>query len=811
MHSPVRLIAVLLPLALLIGVAATAVEAQGRGNAIDPTPEAVREAIQRGVEFLRSRQRRGNWEDGFPNIGQNRGGATALVMLALLESGVDPNEDFMRKGLNFLRELEPEHTYATSLQTMVFCKAFPKEDRLRIARNVKWLVEKARHMQNNSGIAWGYPTEGRGPIANLDTDNSNTQYAVLALREAQQVGVQIEDRTWKLIQTYYERSQLPNGGWAYHGFGFGLAGGERLTMTAAGVCGLLISGMQLYKNQETLRADGSVQNCGNLRQNDPLSRGLRRLGASFKIRMNDPAMNYYFYNLYGLERAGRLSGLRFFLDKDEENIDWYRMGAADLLRNQQGNGKWSGPNIDGQDVVATSFALLFLAKGKTPVLIFKLTHGQNRGLLGDWNNDRNDVRNLTDYCSQELFKKDGRSIPLTWQIFDASRVPAGDPASLQDLLQAPILFFNGHKAPRFSDGEKLLLKEYVEQGGFIVAEACCGRKEFDEGFRELMKEVFPDWPLEPLPAGHPIWSAAYNVPPGSFKLHGLSRGCKTVLVYAAEDMSCHWESNDYKGQSGGPAADRSALAFRLGANIVAYATGLEPPEDKGTKKEIIRPGDDPTPRNFLQAAQIDYGGRDWQPAPNAMRVVMDTAAKKHGIDVIRQTKPLKIGDPDLFSFKFNYMHGRRAFNLTDDQQKKLREHLENGGLLLADAACGNKEFDRSFREMIQKTFGRELIPIPVTDPFFSDQVSNLFREGPGQPFKRVMNRVEKGKPYVSMDPQLEGVRLDPRNPKSPWIVIYSKYDIGCALDKHASSDCLGYNHESAMNLAIQAVLYALKE
>jgi hypothetical protein len=55
------------------------------------------------------------------------------------------------------------------------------------------------------------------------------------------------------------------------------------------------------------------------------------------------------------------------------------------------------------------------------------------------------------------------------------------------------------------------------------------------------------------------------------------------------------------------------------------------------------------------------------------------------------------------------------------------------------------------------------------------------------------------------------VRLDPKNPKSPWIVIYSKYDIGCALDRHSSSDCLGHSHESALDVATQAVLYALKE
>jgi len=42
-------------------------------------------------------------------------------------------------------------------------------------------------------------------------------------------------------------------------------------------------------------------------------------------------------------------------------------------------------------------------------------------------------------------------------------------------------------------------------------------------------------------------------------------------------------------------------------------------------------------------------------------------------------------------------------------------------------------------------------------------------------------------------------------------VIYSKYDLGCALEaKHPSPDCLGHDHESALRLASAAVLYALK-
>ena len=82
-----------------------------------------------------------------------------------------------------------------------------------------------------------------------------------------------------------------------------------------------------------------------------------------------------------------------------------------------GKGRWSRATRS----VATSFALLFLAKGRAPVLVNKLRHGPR----GDWNNDPDDVRNLVAVVS-----RDWKTL-LTWQVVD----PAV--ASVADLLQAP--------------------------------------------------------------------------------------------------------------------------------------------------------------------------------------------------------------------------------------------------------------------------------------------------------------------------------------------------------------------------------------
>ena len=180
-----------------------------------------------------------------------------------------------------------------------------------------------------------------------------------------------------------------------------------------------------------------------------------------------------FYYLYGLERTGRLTGLRYFGDKD-----WYRVGAEHLVHGRQRDGIdgfWTGADATEQNpVIATSFALLFLAKGRSPVVMNKLRHGPGN----DWNNDRDDVRNLVGVVS-----RDWKHL-LTWQVVDP------ETATVPDLLQAPIAYINGHDRPVFGPEAKKNLREFVEQGGFIFGEACCGSTEFDAGFKALMEELF---------------------------------------------------------------------------------------------------------------------------------------------------------------------------------------------------------------------------------------------------------------------------------------------------------------------------------
>ncbi|MGZ3337989.1 MAG: DUF4159 domain-containing protein, partial [Isosphaeraceae bacterium] len=495
------------------------------------TREDVERAIRDGLRYLKQEQKAdGSWEDV---SAQAKTGTTSLVTLALLTAGEKADSPSIRKALSHLRRFGPQDlrsTYAIALQTMVFAAAEPERDQLRIAANVSWL-ESAQIKPGQRGPpgCWTYTEIPQGG------DNSNTQYALLGLNAASEVGIPVKPEVWSLARYYWEKAQRRDGGWGYH-FGDPIS---TSSMTCAGVSSLVITGSKRFQGAEYLQG-ALIHNCGQGTASPHLQNAVDWLAGNFAVGQNFPmGQQWKHYFLYGMERAGRLAGIRFF-----GQHDWYRQGAEELVRTQDRlSGFWRG--VTEQPVVATSFALLFLAKGRAPVLVNKLRHGPR----GDWNHDPDDVRNLVAVVS-----RDWKNL-LTWQIVD----PAF--ASVADLLQAPIVFLNGHKIPELNGLAKQNLRDYVEQGGFLLADACCSSPEFDIGFKQLVKELFPEeeYKLRPLSDDHPVWRAKHLLTPGAYPLWGIEHGCRTVVIYSPKDLSCYWNQAERS-----PTNTAVILATRVG-------------------------------------------------------------------------------------------------------------------------------------------------------------------------------------------------------------------------------------------------------
>jgi hypothetical protein len=785
----------------LVGGLAGAVVPDARAEV---TAEQVRVAIDRGVNFLKGRQRKdGSW----PDFGGYRGGVTALCTLALLNAGVEPDEDGIRRALNNLRNIPPEKTYVVALQTMVFCKAVPERDRALVARNVKWL-QKTQIIDGPTRGSWTYP---HGPTGRSG-DNSNTQFAVLALHEAERIGVEVDGRTWRQAEAYWKRTQNPNGSWGYMTTSGTGSQPECGSMTCAGIASLVITADKIHSTNA--QADGDRIRCclDEESDDDCVRRGLQWLGSDrvFAVSHNPgrPQAHWLYY-LYALERVGRLTAQRFI-----GKHDWYREGADRLLKAKGGatTDHWVGIGqlAEGRDKnVATAFALLFLSKGRRPILLAKLKHGNGN----DWNRHRSDVANLTRYVESK-WKQD-----LTWQVADLRA------ASVEDLLESPVLYLCGRESPlpKSKKSQQQLadkLRAYLDRGGFLFAEAYGAGSEFDRGFRELVKLAFPEpeYALTPFPPGHPIWRTEEAVPAKYVRtLWGVESGCRTSLVYCPPDesgrvrpsLSCLWElDRSGRDRQFSPEVNaRVNAGLSIGINVLAWATNRELKFKDPAKPETARSqSSNPFPRGQISVANLrHYGGCN--AAPRALITLLETAARERNIRTVAEERDLSITDEALFDYHLVFMHGRNAFTLTDAERERLRAYVERGGMVFANSICASRRFSDAFRREMQAIFpDHSLEPIPADHPLFKIDyggydLSTVTRRDPqarsrNEPLKDLLREVS---------PELEGIRIGDR-----YGVIFSRYDLSCALEKRDSMECQGYVRQDAARIGMNVLLYSLQ-
>ncbi|MEZ5949808.1 MAG: DUF4159 domain-containing protein [Planctomycetaceae bacterium] len=81
----------------------------------------------------------------------------------------------------------------------------------------------------------------------------------------------------------------------------------------------------------------------------------------------------------------------------------------------------------------------------------------------------------------------------------AYKIPAGRPPVYRHTL----VYLHGRKRGfELSADEIRNVRKYLESGGVLFADACCGAAKFDASFRDLMQRMFPDIPLERIPIEH---------------------------------------------------------------------------------------------------------------------------------------------------------------------------------------------------------------------------------------------------------------------------------------------------------------------
>ena len=783
---------------LLAAVLTLAVmQPQASGQEPPVSPAKIQRAIEKARDWLiREQEGNGSWECSM-RTEETRVGATSLVMLALANAGVDRSHVALQRGLDWLRRQTPDETYSVSLQTLVLAMLSPDADRAILERNVDWL-EKAQVSQGPATGSWSYGTnKGTG-------DNSNAQFALLALHEADRAGIRVRREVWMRAQQYWAACANADGSWGYT---IGNAAGSG-SMTCAGIASIWITSEHIGTPDARAAAD-RVSCCGGGASPKVLERGLQWLGRRFSVVENPGTggQTWLYYYLYGLERVGRFTARRFIGESD-----WYLEGARMFVATQDGlTGAFRGGRIE-DPTVATSFALLFLAKGRRPVLVAKSRHGPD----DDWNRHGHDIAHLVEHV--ESLWRDDHPAGLSWHVVDTQA------ASLDDLLQAPVFWLSGRDAFNLGPDAGGRLRRYIDEGGFIFAEACCPASgEFDRRLRQLVGEIFPEpeYQLHLLPPEHPAWHAEQIVPPELHRpLLGVDYGCRTCLIYAPPSdgpaneaampsLSCLWEIGGASSRALPEGIRREVdAALAIGTNVIAYATNRElKRKDELFALERETPSEpDALERGQIAIAKLKHSGM-CDAAPAALANILRAAARELGIRVDDTPSQIDPADPALFNYHLVFMHGRQGFAFDGTRRERLRQFLERGGTLLADSVCASPAFTAAFRAEIATLLPtHKLEEIPTDDPIYTAAAYG------GYDIREVTLREPAGGDGPmnvrkrQVPPKLEGVRMGDR-----WVLIFSPYDLSCALEKQNSLECTGYGREDAEKIALNVLLYSLNQ
>ena len=720
-------------------VSAAVARAQSRDVPVDDAH--VNAAVERAVAWLLSqRNARGDWEPNISPDDQYWAGHTGLALLALLYAGQDARQTEMAKALEWLAGQRLHATYTYGVRAHALALVPGAGFRNRIQDDLRWLIRAAH---GRSGLHPGAFDYRAADTNHTRYDNSNTQFGVLGAWMATEHGVQAENLRpfWQNVEKHWLEDQAEDGGWGYQS-------GPPTTgsMTAAGLASLYVVLDRLHASTGHKRATDLLA---------AIERGLDWFGQRFTPENPGGDHRWKHYYLYGVERVGRASGRKYF-----RGVDWFRVGAADVLREQRANGSWDN------DLPSTCFALMFLCHGRAPLLFNKLQHGEA------WDEYLRDVSTLTRYAEHAFERL------LNWQIVTLD-------GSIDDLMEAPVLYLSGREAWDFDELAELRLREYCRRGGLIFAVTLKDGRAFERSIRDLAQRLFPEQPLRPLKPGHPVFSLQFAIdePPEMSQVHN---GLRTLLLLCGEDVASAWNEHELP---------RRKQDFELGCNAYLYAT------DKTTVRTRLQTPAIPVAevdiRRTLPVARVRHGG-DWDPEPygwTRLKAHLNNAAATR---LVTQAG-IALDAPELKNFRIAYVTGTRPFELSGAEVAGLRAFLTNGGTLVADAAGGSRRFLESFEAALEDMLGAEPVRVSARSAIIS---------GAGVPDAVALSEAQyrraiRGAALVRATPPLKAFLFGRR-----VAVLYSPLDVTAGLLGTQVYGCRGYAPESALDVARNMLLFA---
>jgi len=731
-------------LAVCLVALLSAMLAEGQAAQLDRWPisaQQVDRAIEAMQAYLIGQQNRttGRWPGRYDE-GSYEGGRTTLATLALVESGISIQEAAVARGVQACSRIPMDKTYTRSLRAQLMAK-LPKPYAAVLRRDVQWLGVQ----QDGGGFSYGENNRGSG-----QKDQSNTHFGVLGFAAYEQQGGRVSRRAWGLLSEHLLDTQNEDGGWGYRA-----NGGSSAAMSAAGLTGLLSArwSLERTRNQSDPRVVAAVD------------AGFEYLGQHLKRFSPGGGGSHGLYGLLAIERCLLWDGRSQIAGED-----WFKRYAYELLKSLRDDGSV------GDGVIDTSFALIFLSRGRVPVWASKLALQRQA-----WNNRPNDLNRFTRRLS------DWREVDLGWQVVAIT-------GNSLKWLNAPILYLSIDEPLTLVDAELAAIKQYIDLGGLLVINPEPGPgatdkvqsklEEIIESVQETLARVYPTSLWGAVDAGHPLMDLVLAPVNETKAPMTLNNGARDLVVMLPSDYGKLLQSDHESVEA---EAVRSIMT-----NLYAWVTnrGRDRPR---LATPLVEPMN-PMPARSIRVVRAVPAGYEstewyaWTPFAARFQWVTDRTLLFSSLTL---DKIASVQAPIV------HLPGTSAIELSDAELDAVVAYTQRGGLLLVETVGGRGDFARSVSKQLDDRLGRGK-RMGGADPIITGRVRGAMdRSVVGFQHFTQLNFPFKDVPRLLMH------EVDGR----PAVLI-SELDLSLAAMDLNRYGIHGYSIDSARGLLVNILLYA---
>ena len=231
-------------------------------------------------------------------------------------------------------------------------------------------------------------------------------------------------------------------------------------------------------------------------------------------------------------------------------------------------------------------------------------------------------------------------------------------------------------------------------------------------------------------------------------------------------------------------------------NILSYASAMRNWTLENMKKTRFEDSKQVSDAGSMNITQVIYSG-EWKTRHVGLSVLLSQYNLQTGVPVKFTTKEMRLTDPKLFDSPILYLTGHETFTLKPEEVTALRKYLEGGGMLFAEACCGRKAFDTSFRALMAQV-------LPGVQPSMLGQGHPLYKLPNTITTMKVTPACAKSfNNAPAIAPQILTWMVD-GNPA----VIYSPIGMAGAWELSPNKYCNSYLEDDAIKLGVNILMYA---